>query len=68
MDQHSGAPLQPTASLDRYLCCALSLQLCYFLSPALASFIVGATSDRIKLGANIVIKINIAMKIFLGQQ
>ena len=51
-----------------YLCCALSLQLCYFLSPALASFIDGAASDRIKLGANIVIKINIAMKIFLGQQ
>ena len=51
-----------------YLCCALSLQLCYSLSPVLRSFIDGETSDRIKLGANIVIKINIAMKRFLGQQ
>lgn len=51
-----------------YLRCALSVQLCYSLSPVLRSFIDGETSDRIKLGANVVIKINIAMKRFLGQQ
>ena len=51
-----------------YLCCVLSLQLCYSLSPVLSSFIDRKARDRIKLGANVVIKINLAMTIFLGQQ